>query len=186
MDDPARTVAVVEANGRAVCESEGNPMKITRLSALPVLVLCLFFPELATGQGQSTAQDKALVNVDSQGVGAHGYDPVAYFADGKAVKGDSRYQSSYGGATYYFQSAANKDAFDKDPGKYAPQYGGYCAMAMALGKLEDVDPNYFVVHDGKLLLQKNEKAHMMFAQDVAGNSMKADQNWAKLQQAATH
>jgi len=59
-------------------------------------------------------------------------------------------------------------------------------MAMALGKLEDVDPNYFVLHDGKLLLQKNEKAHMMFAQDVAGNSMKADQNWAKLQQAATH
>jgi len=108
MDDPARTVAVVEANGRAVCESEGNPMKITRLSALGVLVLCLFFPELATGQGQSTAQDKALVNVDSQGVGAHGYDPVAYFTDGKAVKGDSRYQSSYGGATYYFQSAANK------------------------------------------------------------------------------
>jgi YHS domain-containing protein len=159
-------------------------MRALRLGAIGMLVLCLFYPALATGQAQSPA--KPLVNVDSQGVAVHGYDPVAYFAEGKAVRGDSQYQSSYGGAIYYFHSAANKDAFDKEPAKYVPQYGGYCAMAMTKGKLEDADPNYFVVHDGKLLLQRNEKAHMMFAQDVAGNQQKADQNWAKLQQAATH
>lgn len=186
MDDPARNVAVVEANGRTVFESGGNPMKITRLSALSVLVLCLFFPELATGQGQSPAKGEALVNIDSQGVGAHGYDPVAFFADGKAVKGNPQYQRSYGGATYYFQSAANKDAFDKEPAKYVPQYGGYCAMAMATGKLEDVDPIYFLVYDGKLMLQQNEKAHIIFAQDAAGNLKKADQNWVKFQQTATY
>jgi YHS domain-containing protein len=186
MDDPARTGAVVEANGRAVCESEGNLMRMIRWSALSVLVLGLFCPELATGQGESPAKDKALVNVDSRGVGAHGYDPVALFADSKAVKGDPRYQSSYAGAIYYFHSAANKDAFDKEPVKYVPQYGGHCAMAMAMGQLEDADPNYFVVHDGKLLLQRNQKAHMMFAQDLAANHRKADENWAKLQRAATY
>jgi YHS domain-containing protein len=161
-------------------------MKTIRRTVLGVLVLCSVCLQVATLQAQSATQGKALVNVDSQGVEAHGYDPVAFFTVGKAVKGDPKYQSSYGGAIYYFQSSANKDAFDKDPGKYAPQYGGYCAMAMALGKLEDADPNYFLVYDGKLLLQKNEKAHMMFTQDPTGNTMKADQNWAKLQQAATH
>lgn len=179
-------MAAVEAKGRQFFENEANLMKIIRWSALSVLVLCLFCWEPATGQGQPPAKDKALVNVDSRGVGAHGYDPVAFFADSKAVKGNPRYQSSYGGAIYYFHSPANKDAFDKEPVKYVPQYGGHCAMAMAMGQLEDVDPNYFVVHDGKLLLQRNQKAHMMFAQDLAANHKKADENWAKLQRPATY
>ena len=53
-------------------------------------------------------------------------------------------------------------------------------MAMTMGKLEDVDPNYFLVHDSKLLLQRNEKAHMMFAKDPAANHKKADENWEKM------
>lgn len=127
------------------------------------------------------AQAKKLLNVDKDGVAVHGYDPMAYFLEGKAVKGEPQFQSSYAGATYYFQSAADKEAFDREPSKYTPQYGGYCAMAMTMGKLEDVDPNYFLVHDGKLLLQRNEKAHMMFGKDPAANHKKADENWEKLQ-----
>ena len=127
------------------------------------------------------AQAKKLLNVDSDGVAVHGYDPVAYFTEGKAIKGDPQLQSVYERATYYFQSAAAKEAFDKEPAKYAPQYGGYCAMAMTMGKLEDVDPNYFLVHDGKLLLQRNEKAHMMFAKDPLANHKKADESWEKMQ-----
>lgn len=127
------------------------------------------------------AQTKPLANVDGEGVGIHGYDPVVYFTDGKAVKGDPQYTSSYGGATYRFRSNDDKLTFEKDPAKYAPQYGGYCAMAMAMGKLEDADPTFFLVHDGKLLLQRNEKAHMMFMKDPAGNHKKADEQWKKLQ-----
>lgn len=134
-------------------------------------------------RGQSPAQGKSLVNVDSQGVGAHGYDPVAFFTQRKAIKGDSQWQSTYGGATYYFQSSADREKFNRTPGKYAPQYGGYCAMAMTMGQLEDADPNYFVVHNGKLLLQRNEKAHMMFSKDLKANHKKADENWSKLQRA---
>lgn len=126
------------------------------------------------------AQTKPLVNVDAEGVGIHGYDPVVYFTEGKAVKGDPQYTSSYGGATYHFRSNDDKLAFEKDPAKYTPQYGGYCAMAMAIGKLEDADPNFFLVHDGKLLLQRNEKAHMMLMKDPAGNHQKADEQWKKL------
>jgi YHS domain-containing protein len=110
-------------------------------------------------------------------VGLHGYDPVAYFTDGKPVKGDPQYHSNYDGATYYFRSGDDKAAFDKEPQRYAPQYGGYCAM----GKLEGGDPNYFLVYDGKRFLQRNEKAHMMFSKDPEGNRKKADENWSKLQ-----
>lgn len=159
-------------------------MKINRLLSLVFLGISALVLSSVIVQGQPSVQTKALVNIDSQGVGAHGYDPVAFFTEGKAVKGAPQWQSSYGGAIYYFQSSANRDVFDKEPAKYAPQYGGYCAMALTMGKLEDVDPNYFLVHEGKLLLQRNEKAHMMFSKDPEGNHRKADENWAKLQQSA--
>lgn len=126
------------------------------------------------------AQTKPTVNVDNEGIAIHGYDPVAYFTEGKAVKGDSQYSTGYGGAVYHFRSSNDKLAFESAPIKYSPQYGGYCAMAMTMGKLEDADPNFFLVHEGKLLLQRNEKAHMMFMKDPAGNHKKADDQWKKL------
>jgi len=131
---------------------------------------------------QLHGQAKPKISVDANGLGLRGYDPVAYFTEGKPMKGDPQFSSSYGGATYEFKSAENKTAFDKEPAKYLPQYGGYCAMAMTMGKLEDADPNFFVVHEGKLLVQRNEKAHMMFMKDPSGNHQKADQQWAKLQE----
>lgn len=159
-------------------------MEIRRKSLLVWFGLCAFFAGIVCVRAQSNPAGKALVNVDGQGVGAHAFDPVAFFTEGKASKGDPRWQSNYGGATYYFESSSNRQMFDKDPGRYAPQYGGYCAMAMAMGKLEDSDPNYYVVHDNKLLLQRNQKAHMMFAKDLEGNHRKADENWAKMREQA--
>lgn len=159
-------------------------MRNVRWMALIFLAIWMLALSPVSTQGQSSAQAKLLVNVDSEGVGAHGYDPVAFFTQGKAIRGDRKWQSAYGGAIYYFQSSGDKDVFDKNPAKYAPQYGGYCAMAMAMGQLEDADPNYFFVHDHKLLLQRNEKAHMMFSKDLEANHKKADDNWAKLQEGA--
>lgn len=160
-------------------------MQSNRTVSLLLLGIGVFAVSSVIVQGQSSTQSKSIVNIDSQGIGAHGYDPVAFFTEKTANKGDSQWQSTYGGATYYFQSNSNREMFDKDPGKYAPQYGGYCAMAMTMGKLEDVDPTFFVVHDGKLLLQRNEKAHLMFSRDLDGNHRKADANWAKLEDGAS-
>jgi len=142
-----------------------------------ILVVALLFGTL-----QLRGQTKPTVSVDENGLALRGYDPVAYFTEGKAVKGDLKFSASYGGASYEFKSSENKAAFEKDPAKYTPQYGGYCAMAMTMGKLEAADPNFFLVHDGKLLVQRNEKAHMMFMKDPSGNHQKADQQWAKLQE----
>jgi len=146
-----------------------------------VAVVLLVAMSLTPAATQVSGQTKTLVNVDANGLGLHGYDPVAYFTDKKAVKGDPQYPSNYDGAAYYFQSAGDKAAFDKEPQRYALEYGGYCAMAMAMGKLEGADPNYFLVYERKLFLQRNEKAHMMFSKDPDGNRKKADENWSKLQ-----
>ena len=111
------------------------------------------------------AQMATIQNVDGQGVGLSGSDPVAFFTEGQPVKGNPQYQShyaNYGGATYYFASAKNKALFDENPEKYAPQYGGYCATAMSMGKLEEIQVNFFVIHNDRLLMQHNNMAKMVF------------------------
>src|SRR5262245_41572065 len=95
----------------------------------------------------AAAKEKILVNADANGIVLHGYDPVAYFTENAAVKGDEQHKATYKGGSYYFSSAVNRDLFKKDPAKYAPQYGGYCAMAVSMGQLEDADPRMFTIHN---------------------------------------
>src|SRR5262249_42223789 len=75
----------------------------------------------------SSASAKQLTNLDSGGVAIQGYDPVAFFTDHMPVKGSQNFQSGYNGANYYFASAEHKALFDKEPAKYEPQFGGFCA-----------------------------------------------------------
>jgi YHS domain-containing protein len=117
------------------------------------------------------------LNVDQKGVILKGYDPVAYFKQGQAVKGEPKYSSTYKGATYYFASAADKGEFDKNPAKYKPQYGGYCANAMTKGKLNDIDPNAFFVYKGKLYVCTGAKELKTFKAKPDVNIKKADKKW---------
>jgi YHS domain-containing protein len=117
------------------------------------------------------------VNVDQNGVILRGYDPVAYFKQNKPVKGNPKYSSSYGGATYYFASRGDKAAFDKAPANYAPQYGGFCAHGMTKRKLNDSDPNVFHVYKGKLYVCETPKAAAQFYTNPDANIKKADTNW---------
>ena len=89
---------------------------------------------------------------DWLGKAIKGYDPVAYFTEGKPVEGSSDFTAEFDGATWYFASAQNRDAFVADPDKYAPQYGGYCAYAVANGSTAKIDPEAWSVVDGKLYL----------------------------------
>jgi YHS domain-containing protein len=117
------------------------------------------------------------LNVDQNGVMLKGYDAVAYFKQGKAVKGDPKYSSTYEGATYYFASDADKAAFDKSPAKYKPQYGGYCADAMIKGELHDIDPNVFFVHKGKLYVCTASRQLNDFKAKPDVNIKKANKKW---------
>jgi YHS domain-containing protein len=125
----------------------------------------------------SAAFAKDLVNVNWSGVAVKGYDPVAYFTDGKAVKGDSQFQSTDKGAIYYFASAEHKAVFDKDLAKYEPQFGGFCAYAVSQNHTAPISPEAFQIVDGRLLLQYDLGIREKFNKDAAGNLEKADANW---------
>lgn len=124
------------------------------------------------------------INVNKQYVALSGYDPVAYFVDGKPAKGDKKYSAKYQDATYYFASASHRDAFKQNPVKYAPQYGGFCAMGVALGKKLDVEPDVWQVVDGKLYLNVNRDVAVKMNEDLAGNLTKAEANWPAIKDKA--
>jgi YHS domain-containing protein len=123
---------------------------------------------------------KNLVNVDRSGVGIRGYDPVAYFTDGKAEKGSQQFSSTANGVTYLFASAAHKAAFDANPSKYEPQFGGFCAYGVSRGSLVEIDPNAFQIVNGHLLLQYSVGIMKKFNQDQSALLAKADANWLLL------
>jgi len=118
-----------------------------------------------------------------KGLAMEGYDPVSYF-NGKPVEGSGEYAVNHQGAVYYFASAANADKFKKDPSKYEPQYGGWCAYAMgAKGEKVSVDPETYKVIDGKLYLFYNRFFNNTLEdwnEDEARLKAKADANWNKI------
>jgi YHS domain-containing protein len=122
-----------------------------------------------------------LVNVSSaSNVALSGYDPVAFFTDSKPVNGSPSITAEHQGATYYFASKEHKKLFTDNPDKFAPQFGGFCAFGVALGKLFPVDINTAQVRDGKLYLNLNGDVLKKFNADFEGNVAKADKNWPGL------
>ena len=121
---------------------------------------------------------------ESEGVALKGYDPVAYFTEHRAAKGSDQFTALYQGATYKFESAANRDAFKANPAKYEPQYGGYCAYGVAGGHKADITPEAFTVVDGKLCLNYNKAVRFIWKRDTQGYISKADQNWPTVSKTA--
>jgi YHS domain-containing protein len=115
-----------------------------------------------------------------RGLAIAGYDPVAYFTDGKPVAGSSELTTEWQGATWRFASAAHRDQFVAEPAKYAPQYGGYCAWAVSQNYTASIDPDAWKIVDGKLYLNYSKDIQAKWQQDIPGNIGKADVNWPKL------
>ena len=106
-----------------------------------------------------------------------GHDAVAYFAEHRPIKGDPRFSHVHQGARWLFASAANRDAFAADPGRFAPQYGGYCAWAVAHGKTASADPSLWKIVDGKLYLNYDTDVQKKWERDIPGHIRNADKNW---------
>lgn len=98
------------------------------------------------------AQDNKANNIDNSNIALQGYSPVSYLDLGLAQKGVKAYKSEYKKITYYFTSAEQKAAFDKNPTRYMPQYGGFCAFGVYAGAKFRPDPNKFITKDGKYFL----------------------------------
>ena len=112
---------------------------------------------------------------------AGGYDVVSYFTGkGTPQQGNKAFSVTYQGATYLFANKANADAFKALPAKYAPQYGGYCAWAMAGGTKAPGDPEYYRVVDGKLYLNYSKGVQDKWVKDISGFITKANGEWGKI------
>jgi YHS domain-containing protein len=113
-------------------------------------------------------------------VALHGHDAVAYFTEGRPVKGSREFEYEWNGATWRFSSKANRDAFVAMPEKYAPQFGGYCAYAVSQGYTADVDPEAFSVVGGRLYLNYSKSVKEKWDTDQRGYIEKGNANWPKI------
>ena len=128
----------------------------------------------------SQAQENRHYNLKNK-LAVEGYDPVAYFTSNSAKEGSKNHTVSYKGVVYYFENEANKETFKKNPAKYVPQYGGWCAYAMGeSGDKVKIDPKTFKIKDGKLYLFYNFRGNntlVLWNKDEKSLKSKADKNW---------
>lgn len=113
-------------------------------------------------------------------VALHGYDPVAYFTEGKPMLGDLRFTYFWNGANWFFSSEPNRAKFVTNPIAFAPQYDGYCSYAAALGYVAPGDPQVWRIVDDRLYLNFSAQAKTLWEQDIPGHIIKANENWPRL------
>ena len=162
----ATTIAVVIVgavpNIAGACEKAPlDPVQVGRTDGLIVFA-----------EKETKSQQRAQINVMLKG-----YDPVAYFKQGKAVRGKRSISSTYNGVTYFFASKADQADFDQNPKKFEPQYGGFCANSMAHGRKSDSDPNVFFIYKGKLYVCSTPAAKAEFTSNPDANISRADKHW---------
>lgn len=128
----------------------------------------------------TTSKTKALLNVDKDALALQGYDPVAYFTEGESTHGDPVIESTYRGARYLFVSGENKTAFEQEPFRYEPQFGGYSAFDVSRGRLVSITVEAFQIVNGRLLLQFDQATRDKFNEDPLHNLISADEQWPRL------
>ena len=122
------------------------------------------------------------VSVDAAKVAIQGYDTVAYFTDGRPVRGNPQFEFEWSGARWHFVSAAHRDLFSKRPESFAPRFGGFCAGAIAQRVFVRPDPEAWVIVDGKLYLNGSKEGLVEWKQDDIANIAKAQDRWDGLGQ----
>jgi YHS domain-containing protein len=149
-----------------------TPTAAALLAVTPATAVLLVTPAYAGVPGSTSP-----INLDAQGVALGGYDPVAYFESGKPTRGLAGISASHEGARYLFASADHRRTFLKDPARYVPEFGGFCAIGTAFGEKVGVDPETGKVVNGKLYLNNSARALQLFDKDQAGTIAKAQANW---------
>jgi YHS domain-containing protein len=143
---------------------------------LPILLLAILTFFIAPA---AHAEEPIYTGLFSN-VAVGGYDTVSYFTVGKPVKGQSEFSTDWKGAKWNFSSAENLETFKANPEKYAPQYGGYCAWAVADGSLAKGSPKQWNIENGKLYLNINKKIKQQWLADKTNFIQTADQNFPSL------
>lgn len=123
---------------------------------------------LFSQQDEIYVRDNAAIN---------GYDVVAYFKEGKPVKGNADFVVTHKGVNWLFSSKTNAETFKASPEKYEPQYGGYCAFGCSRGYKAKTSPDAWTIVDGRLYLNYNIDVRDTWKKDQQGYIKKADANW---------
>lgn len=142
----------------------------------------LFALLAVTTPGLSAAaspEDFMPLNIED-GVALKGHDPVAYFRVAKAVPGKPEFVHEWKGARWRFSNRANLEAFRTDPERYAPQFGGYCAYAVANGYVAPISPEAWHIEDGRLYLNYNKSVKEKWLEQRPHFIPQAERNWLKL------
>lgn len=140
------------------------------LQILGLLVaLALFSPSLSMAGG---LRDNII--------GASGYDLTTYFSQEKPQRGNGHHVAEHDGVTYVFATDENKKTFQANPGKFLPQYGGFCAYGASVSKKFVADPEQFDIVDGKLYLNLDSKIRAIWLKDVPGRIKQGDSSWTKI------
>jgi YHS domain-containing protein len=121
------------------------------------------------------------VNANANDLAIHGYDAVSYFTESKASKGSHKYTATYKSAIYQFSSEENRELFQDNPEKFAPQFGGFCAMGVALNRKLDIDPAAWEIVDEKLYLNLNKAVQKKWLSDVPTHLETANRVWSGIQ-----
>ncbi|MEE8555206.1 MAG: YHS domain-containing (seleno)protein [bacterium] len=149
-----------------------HPIRALAAGLLPLLALVLF---------AGTAHALDPINKTWFGdLAVKGYDPVAYFNEGKPVEGSEAYEYEWKDATWRFANAENRAEFIDAPEKFAPQYGGYCAYAVSQGVTADIDPEAWKIVNGKLYLNVSQSIQRTWERSIKGYIRKADANWPRI------
>jgi hypothetical protein len=114
-----------------------------------------------------------------------GYDPVAYFTDGRPTLGKPEFERTWDEVRYRFASAQHMTIFRADPDRYAPQFAGSCAMAMSRGMKVEADPEVWLISNGRLFVFYSSDGRSRFAADPQATAGAAHANWPKLKDAPT-
>jgi YHS domain-containing protein len=152
-------------------QSTRHPSVLWLLKALLAVLAASLLPVAAW------AKEPAVYTRLFSNIALSGYDPVAYFVDGKPVKGDAKFSHDYQGAKWQFSSAENRDKFAAAPQNFAPQFGGYCAWAVSQGYTASADPMLWKIVQGKLYVNFNAEVQKKWETDIAGHIQKANANW---------
>lgn len=111
------------------------------------------------------------------GVAIRGADPVAYFQGRGPLAGTIAERVRWQGAVWLFATSANREAFERDPRRFAPRFGGYCAYTLSQGRLAPSDPAAFAIYRDRLYLLENDAKRRAWLQDPRSNIRKAEAHW---------
>lgn len=143
-------------------------------------VVALLAVLCAPGMALSQATTERVVVNRFTGLAISGYDPVAYFTDKAARRGDERFEAVQDGAVWRFRNDGNRAAFVGHPQVYGPQFGGYDPVDVARGKAVEGLPQLWTVHTQRLYLFASETSRTAFAANPEGFASSAQRRWPKL------